>query len=263
MTLYRREMRAHLKSLLIWIAGIIAMLAAGMGKFTGMEESGNAMNELMADMPKALQAIMGVGELDIGTPIGYYGVLFLYLLLMAAIHASMLGAAIISKEERDKTAEFLLVKPLSRGRLLLCKLLAALTQVLVFNLVMLIGSILVIGSYTEGESSTGAVLSLMAGMLLVQLIFLTVGMAIAGAGRQPKRAVAYSAAVMLLSFLLSMAIKISGHIDFMGVLTPFYYVDAAAVIDQGIGAGYTLLSLGITAVALVVLFAGYNRRDMR
>lgn len=262
MNLYGREMKAHRKSLLIWIAGIIAMLGAGMGKYTGMEESGEAMNALMADMPKALQAVMGVGELDIGSPIGYYGVLFLYLLLMAAIHASMLGAAIISKEERDKTAEFLLVKPLSRRRMLMYKLLAALTNVVVFNLVMLISSIVVVGSYAQGESYVQTLLSFMTGMLLVQLVFLTVGMAIAGAGRNPKRAVAYSAAVMLLTFLLSMVIKMSGHIDYLHVLTPFQYVDAAAVIDQGIGTEYVLLSLGISVLSLAILFIGYNRRDM-
>ena len=35
---------------------------------------------------------------------------FFILLLMATIHAAMLGATIIAKEERDKTSEFLFVK---------------------------------------------------------------------------------------------------------------------------------------------------------
>ncbi|REK71812.1 ABC transporter permease subunit [Paenibacillus paeoniae] len=263
MNLYGREMRAHRKSLLIWIAGIIVMLTIGMGEYTSMEESGNAMNALLADMPKALKALMGIGELDIGTPLGYYGVLFLYLLLMAAIHASMLGAAILSKEERDKTAEFLLAKPLSRRRLLVYKLLAALTNVVIFNVVMLVSSLLVVGAYGQGETTAPAIVFLLMGMLLVQVVFLTVGMAIAGAGRQPKRAVAFSASAMLLTFLLSMAIEISGHIDYLRFLTPFQYVDAAVVMDTGIEASYTLLSLGISALSLIILFVGYNRRDMK
>ena len=53
----------------------------------------------MADMPKSLQAIMGTNSLDLSSVIGYYGLLYLYLVVMAGIHASMLGANIISKEE--------------------------------------------------------------------------------------------------------------------------------------------------------------------
>ncbi|MDQ6418824.1 ABC transporter permease subunit [Paenibacillus sp. LHD-117] len=264
MNLFWREMKASRKSLIIWIVGIIAMVAGGMGKYAGMAESGDSINELMADLPKTLQAVFGVGDLDIATPIGYYGVLFLYLLLMGTIHASMLGANILSKEERDKTSEFLLVKPISRERMLAFKLLAALANVVVFNVVMSVSSLLVVDTYAaEGESVAGDIITLMIGMLFVQLVFLSIGFAIAGAGKKPKRAVAISSAVMLLTFLLSIAIEVSGKIDFLRFLTPFQYVDASEVLGSGLGIGYMLLSLGIFAVCLAIMFVGYKRRDIQ
>jgi ABC-2 type transport system permease protein len=262
MNLFWREMKASRKSLIIWVIGIIVMVAGGMAKYAGMAESGESMNQLMADLPKSLQAIFGIGELDISTPIGYYGVLFLYLLLMAAIHASMLGANMLSKEERDKTSEFLLVKPVSRGWLLGWKLGAAAVNVLVFNAVMLGSSVVVVGAYAEGQPVAGDIWPLTLGMLLVQLVFMSIGLAIAGAGRRPKRAVAISAAVMLLTYLLSMIIEVSGKLDALRFLTPFQYVDAAAVINRGLEAGFVCCGLLIVAACLVITFAGYKRRDI-
>ena len=77
MNLFKRELKANRKSLIIWSIGVIFMVAAGMGKYSSLEGTGQSMNALMADMPKSLQAIMGTGSLDLSTPIGYFGVLFL------------------------------------------------------------------------------------------------------------------------------------------------------------------------------------------
>ena len=110
MNIFIVEMKAHRKGLIIWAFGILFMVAAGMGKYVALSSSGQSMNDLFAQMPKSMQAIMGIGTFDLSKASGYYGMLFLYLVLMATVHAAMLGADIISKEERDKTAEFLLVK---------------------------------------------------------------------------------------------------------------------------------------------------------
>ncbi|MFL6561849.1 MAG: ABC transporter permease subunit [Bacillus sp. (in: firmicutes)] len=62
---------------------------------------------------------------------GYYSLLYIYLLLMATIHATMLGASIIAKEERGKKAEFLFVKPVSRNGIITAKLLVAFTNIVI------------------------------------------------------------------------------------------------------------------------------------
>lgn len=98
---------------------------------------------------------------------------------MVTIHASMLGANIISKEERDKTTEFLMVKPISRTKILTSKLLAALANVLILNLVTLVLSIAIVGKYSHGEAVTSEIQMLTVGMLILQAIFLFIGSGIA------------------------------------------------------------------------------------
>lgn len=250
---------------MIWIIGIVAMVGAGMGKFASLSDSGEAMVELMADLPKALQAVLGLNGLDVSTVMGYYGMLYLYLIIMGAVHASMLGANAVAKEERDKTAEFLLVKPISRMNIMLTKLASVVVQIFIFNAVMTGSSIAFVAPYADGGASavTADILRLMLGMLLIQLLFASVGMAIAAAGRNPKRAGAWSAGIMLLTFFLSVAIDIREGIEALRFLTPFQYFAAPDVLNEGLSAASIVLSIGITLAAIAITIAAYRRRDMR
>ena len=191
MNIFLREMKANRLSLILWCVGILFMVAAGMGKYTSLSDTGTSLNALMADMPKSLQAIMGTNSLDLSSVIGYYGLLYLYLVVMASIHASMLGANIISKEERDKTVEFLLVKPISRSQMITSKLLAAFVNIVMFNVITFILSIVMVQQYAGGEAVVGDISMMMLGMLILQLIFLVIGTAIAAVIKIRKQRLPY------------------------------------------------------------------------
>ncbi|WLR55888.1 ABC transporter permease subunit [Mesobacillus subterraneus] len=263
MNLFKREMKANRKSLIIWSIGVIFMVAAGMGKYASLEGTGQSMNALMADMPKSMQAIMGTGSLDLSTPIGYYGVLFLYLAVMGAIHAAMLGSNIIAKEERDKTVEFLLVKPVSRTRMITSKLIAALVNILIFNIVTFTSSVGMVQKYAEGENMTGDITLLMIGMFILQLIFLVIGSAIAASYKNAKKATSLSTGILLILFILSIAIDMNEKLDGLKFLTPFKYYDAKLVLLEG---GFEPLYLAFSFLLLIgftiVTFVFYRKRDM-
>lgn len=239
------------------------MVASGMAKYTSLEGTGQSMNTLMADMPKSLQAIMGTGSLDLSTPIGYFGVLFLYLAVMASIHAAMLGSNIIAKEERDKTVEFLLVKPVSRTWMISAKLSAALVNILIFNLVTLASSISMVGKYAEGEDVTGEIAMLMIGMFILQLIFLVIGTAIAAVLKNAKKATSLATGILLFLFILSIVIDLNEKLDGLKFVTPFKYYDAKLVLEDG---GFEPIYLGLSALILLVLtlvtYLFYRKRDM-
>lgn len=263
MNLFKREMKANLKSLIIWSIGVIFMVASGMGKYASLEGTGQSMNALMAEMPKSLQAIMGTGSLDLSTPLGYYGVLFLYLAVMAAIHAAMLGSNIIAKEERDKTVEFLLVKPISRTRMITSKLLAALVNILIFNAVTFASSVGMVRKYAEGENVTGDITLLMIGMLILQLLFLVIGTSIAAIYKNAKKATSLATGILLFLFILSIAIDLNEKLDGLKFLTPFKYYDAKLVLQEG---GFEPLYLTLSALLLlgltIMTYVFYRKRDM-
>ncbi|MGF3102819.1 ABC transporter permease subunit [Rossellomorea sp. DUT-2] len=262
MNVYIREMKAHRKSLIIWCIGMIALIGSGMGKFAGFSSSGQSMNELMAQMPKSLQAFLGVGSLDMSTASGFYGVLFLYILLLSTIHATMIGATIISKEERDKTIEFLFVKPLPRKKIIGIKLLAALTQVGILSIITWSASLLIVGRYSEGESIISDIGITMFGMLILQVLFLVIGTAIAASTKKPGKAATLAAGVLLVTFILSFAIDLSEKIEGLKYFTPFKYFEAKTVMDGGLELMFVGISVVLIGVLAVFTFILYDKRDL-
>lgn len=263
MNVFMREMKANRKALIIWSIGIFFMVASSMVKYAGLSASGQSINDLLAQMPQSLKAIMGMGTFDLSTATGYYGVLFIYLAMMATVHATMLGANIISKEERDKTAEFLFSKPISRNEIITSKLLASLVNLLIFNLVTLVSSILMVQKYSKGEAVIGDITRLMVGMLILQLIFLFIGTAIAAISKHPKAAPSFATGILLFTFMLSIAIDMNRRIENLKYLTPFKYYDAKNLIyTRGFEPVYVILSVVIIAVLFWVTYVFYKSRDL-
>ncbi|KUO74105.1 MAG: ABC transporter [Desulfosporosinus sp. BRH_c37] len=263
MNVFIREMKANRKALIIWSIGVFFMVASSMVKYAGLSASGQSMNDLLAQMPQSLKAIMGMGTFDLSTATGYYGVIFFYLAMMATIHASMLGANIIAKEERDKTAEFLFVKPISRNKIITSKLLAALVNLLIINLVTFVSSILMVQKYSKGEAVSGDITRLMLGMFILQLIFLFIGTAIATISKHPKTAPSLATGILLFTFVLSIAIDLNRKIENLKYFTPFKYFDAKNLMcAQGFEPIYVILSFVIIAVLFWATYVFYRGRDL-
>jgi len=263
MNIMKREMKANLKSLIIWSIGVLAMVIAGMGKYAGMNGTGQTMNELMAEMPKSLQAIMGTSGFDLATALGFYGLLYLYLIVMASIHAVMLGANIIAKEERDKTAEFLLVKPVSRAQVISMKLLTAFIHIVLFNLVTLFSSIIIVERYAEAVTVTEDLSLLMSGMFLLQLIFLLLGSAVAAVYQKSKKASVISTGILLVLFILSILINMTENIEMLKYLTPFKYFEAATILNKGnLEPVFLLLSVFLILAFTTMTYRFYQKKDL-
>ncbi|WP_107923793.1 ABC transporter permease subunit [Lysinibacillus parviboronicapiens] len=264
MNIFMREMKAYRKSLFIWSVGILFLIGASMAKYAGLSTTGQSMNEILTAMPKSLQAIMGTGALDISKVSGYFGVLYIYLLLMATMHAAMLGATIIAKEERDKTAEFLFVKPVSRTSIICAKLSVAVVNIVMLNIVAGISSLYLVGTYSEGESVKADIILAMSAMLILQLLFLTIGSAIAAISKKPKLAVAISTGILLMTYILSIAIDLNKKLTLLKYLTPFKYFEAKIVMNGGgLERKFIILSLSIVIIFSLITFVFYRKKDLQ
>lgn len=263
MNIFLRELRAHRKSIIIWSIAILFMVLSGMAKYSAYAESGQSMNELLSQIPKSIKAVLGMGDFDLTTVSGFYGMFYLYILLMATIHASMLGANIISKEERDKTTEFLMVKPVSRVKIITAKLMAALFNIIVFNIVTLVFSIAIVGKYSNGEAITGEIFMLMVGMFILQLVFLSIGTGIAAASKHPKSAASVATAVLLVSFILSSVISMNSKLEGLKYITPFKYFEAEKLLNGGgFQPVFVILSFVIITAMVYVTYVFYRKRDL-
>jgi ABC-2 type transport system permease protein len=263
MNIFLKELKSHRKSLIFWSIGIFLMVASGMVKYESLASSGQPMNEVLSGMPRSMLAVLGIGEFDISTASGYYGLLFIYLLLMATIHAAMLGATIISKEERDKTTEFLFVKPVSRNHIIAAKLLAAFFNILILNLVTFVSSLSLVGKYSNGEVVVWDIAITMVGMFILQLLFMVIGTSIAAFKKKSKTAASLATGVLLLTYVISVAIDLNEKMEGLKYVTPFKYFEAKNVM---VGGGFEFIFVLLSGVLIAVLTAAtfffYKKRDL-
>ena len=263
MNIFLREMRANRKSLIIWCFGVIFMVVAGMAKYEAYANTGQSINDLINQIPEGVRSILGFGTFDVTKATGFYVMLSLYLMIMATIHAALMGANMIAKEELDKTAEFLFVKPISRFKVITVKILAAVTNLIIFNLVTLVSSILIVGYHSKGEAITGDIVHIMIGMFLLQLIYLFIGTGIAAISKKPKKAASIATAILLGTFILSMIIDINDKLENLKYFTPFKYFEGKNVVfGSGIESGYVILSLVIIALFGSATYVFYRKRDL-
>ena len=264
MNIFKREMKAHYKGLIGWSIGMIILVSSGMAKFSALSGNGQVANDIFKTFPKPVLAIMGIQGLDLNTVIGYFGVLYLYILLMATIHAAMIGAEVISKEERDRTSEFLFPKPVSRVRVVSEKLLAATVNIIILNAVTVVSSILMVAVFAKNFSNNDLILVLMTGLFIMQLLFLALGAALAGLFKNPKLPSAAATTILLVTYIIWVVIDLNSKLDNLKYITPFKYFDASTIIKAGhLDTFYVGLSLVIIVALITTSYITFNKRDLK
>ena len=148
MTIIKHELRQGKVSFLIWTGAIGFLLAVCVFLFPEMKNEMERVNDLFSSMG-SFTAAFGMDQVNFGTLIGYYAVECGNVLgLGGAFYAALVAVNTLSKEERERTAEFLFTHPVSRIRVITEKGLAVLMQITTMNLiicVLSVGSMTVIG----------------------------------------------------------------------------------------------------------------------
>ncbi|MEA4895545.1 MAG: ABC transporter permease subunit [Oscillospiraceae bacterium] len=262
MNIFLREMKANRKALIIWSVCMFLLVMSGMAKYTAYSSGGESA-ALFNDLPYSVKALLGMGSFDVTTLSGYFAMLFLYIELAAAIHAALLGAGIISKEERDKTAEFLMIKPVSRSSVITSKLLAAFINILTVNIVIAASSVAMTAAYNKGEDISGEIILFMLSMFFVQLIFLSLGAATAAFTKNSKLSGSITMGMLLIAFIISKITDLTDRLNVLNVLSPFKYFSYADLVGgKGLNIAVVVLSLLLTAAFAASAYFFYPKRDL-
>jgi len=262
MNIFLRELKANLKSLLIWSAIIMLLIFMAGAKYSAFAGDPELL-KMLDSMPPALLDALSMRAFNLTTISGFYGVMFIYFALMAAIAAAMWGSDSISKEERDKTVEFSLVLPVSRSRVVTAKGLAALVNCIVFVLITWVVSLVAVQSYNPDQAFYSFLALEMQGMFVIELIFLAIGLLLGCAMKQYKRSGSTAIAIILTAYFLSIVVSMQANLDFLKYFTPFKYFDASQLLSSGkMDVTYLLLSAVIIVVCVGAAYWLYNKRDL-
>lgn len=260
MTLVKHELKQGRASFIIWTAAIGFLLAVCIFLFPEMKGQMDSVNDVFASMGSFSEAF-GMDRLNFGTLTGFYAVECGNVLgLGGAFYGALCAVGILSKEEKDKTAEFLLAHPVSRKRILTEKLLAVLLQITAMNLLIYlisVGSIAAVGETVPWKEISLLHLAYyllqleLAGLCFGVSSFLRKGSAGAGLG------------IAVMMYFLNLIANIADTASFLKYITPFGYCDGADIMANGRLDG-TMVAIGaaIGIGGIVIAYLNYTRKDI-
>ncbi|WP_332237166.1 ABC transporter permease subunit [Sporolactobacillus sp. KGMB 08714] len=262
MNIFIRELKANRTALIVWSVCMIIGVLSGMSKYETYS-SGGAAGQALTELPRSMRALLGMGSFNVSVMSGYFAFLFSYIEIALTIHAVLLGSGIISKEERDKTTEFLMVKPISRAGVITAKMMAALVNLFLLNLITLISSLVFVSAYNKDTDITGEIITFFIALFLVQLMFLSLGALLGASIKGGGASGSWSVTILLIGYLIAKVTDINEKLDALNVLSPFKYFDYGDIVR---GDGLTVSSVAFTLVLVILFFTGtyffYNRRDL-
>lgn len=262
MAIFIHELRANLKSLLIWSAIIALLIVIAVAKFAAFAGNPETL-KILDSMPPAVLDALSMRAFNLTTLSGFYGVMFIYFGLMGAIAAAMWGSDIISKEERDKTVEFTLVLPVSRAQVVTAKALAALVNCVALVLITWAVSLIAVRSYNPDSRFLEFLALEMQAMLVIELIFLAIGLLLGCSMKRYKISGSVAVGIILMTYFLSVASALDERLDFIKYFSPFKYFDAGELFRSGrLDNSYLLLSAGVIIVCVIAAYQLYQRRDL-
>lgn len=264
MNLYLRELKRNSKSLIIWSTISIILLAMVMAIYPTMVKEAENYSAILEGMPEAITLMFGIEELSLADIFGYYSVEgYIILTLLVSIYAIMLSGGILSKEESDKTIEFLLAKPITRREIVTSKLFAYLTNIVIFNLLLTITLFISFEAVKIEDYDMKTFIILNVAPLLLMLTFSAIGFLLSVFITKSKKILPASLGIVMVTYFLSIISGISDKLENLKYLSPFKYVEASKIIKNGrIEGKYLIIMLVINVLCIGLTYIFYNKKDI-
>jgi ABC-2 type transport system permease protein len=260
-TIFLKELKRTRTGLIIWsiIAGLVAFM--GIMEYPVLGQNLDLLEEALDLIPKLGQLIFGVYNVNINDPIGYYIVMYYWTGLIIFVHAIYTGASIISKESRDKTAEYLFTKPYPKSTIVTAKMFTALVNILVVGLMVTVLSLLAMIPITSESAVYGQVFTACIGMLITQGVLLMLGLLCSALFKGYKAGVFSAVGILLLSYCIMFFVQ---YIDApqLGFLSPLTFFSVSEVVRGGLGLLYVLLSAVIITLCVYFTQRLYAKKEM-
>lgn len=263
MNVFKYELKQYKKSIIVWSIAYALFTAVIMSATPLFIDETAGMRSMIAQFPDAFREALGVDADTFLSAVGFFSYTFLYLGLVAAIQAMSLGVGIISKENRMKTADFLMSKPKKRESVYLQKLLAAVTVLAITEAVFFISATLSMIYQSGGDFNVTAFVLISLTFTFIQLMFMAIGLFLAAVIDKIKSTINVTMGVCFGFFMVGMVSAIAGS-DTLRYLSPLKYFDNNYIMTNGTyETGYAVLGAALTLVLIAASFIVYVKKDIK
>lgn len=260
MTILRHELKQNRTSFWVWTAVISFMIGVCVFIYPEMKGEMESISDVFADMG-SFSAAFGMDQINFGTLLGYYAIECGNVLgLGGAFFAAICGAGILAKEEKERTAEFLLTHPVSRKKVITQKLISVMLQVMILNVIVF--AVVIAGMVAIGETiSWEEMLLLHAAYLLLQIELAGICFGISAFLRRGSVGIGLGVAVTM--YFLNLISNITESAEFLKYITPFGYANGTEIVKAvTLDAKLILLGMAYAIAGIVLAYLKYTKKDI-
>lgn len=259
-TIFKQEMKMSVKSLVIWALAVGLMGMMCILLYSSMEESMAGMAESFSKMGSFADAF-GMSTLSIATISGFFATeIGTMHSLGGAMFAACIATTILSKEEDGHTGEFLYSLPVSRGKVVITKIMAVLANIIAFNVICGLCYGLGFGILGKGVETKEFFIFLTM-QLLLEMEVGGICLVLSAFSKRNKLGAGIGIAMCLYTYDL-MARVLPDLKDYI-FIGPFSYANASDIFAksdinvQGLGIGMIVMAVGY-----VLAYIKYTRKDL-
>lgn len=263
MNIYLHELRSLRKTTLIWTLSIIALAALFLSVYSSTSSDVEGFKKILSGYPPTVRAMLGINLDYITSLVGFYSMVFSFVLLCGAVQAMNLGVSVLSKESRERTADFLLVKPVSRQTIVTAKILAAFTMIAVTDILFYAVTLLIANGVKTADYDGKVFLMINCTLFFVQLIFLGIGLAVSVFFKKLRNVLPISLGVVFGLYMVGALIATGKDDDAARYLSPFRYFDITYIIKHSAyEVSYMLAGAIIVVLSIIITYFVYAKKDI-
>ena len=260
MTIFKQELKSQKLSMLIWSLSIGLLVAACVMMYPDMQDQMDGVNDMFSSMGNFTEAF-GMDQLNFGTLLGFYAVEGGNMLgIGGAFFAAIIGITALMKEERDRTAEFLLTHPVSRTKVISEKLVSTFAIIVILNVIVLLCAVISIKMIDE-EIFWEELLIFHLAYLLMQ--FEIAGICFGISAFIKKSGLGIGIGIAGLMYLLNIIANITEDAEFLKYITPFGFTEGSDIINnKEITLEYLIPGMIIMVICIVIGYVKYSKKDI-
>ena len=259
-----REIKKNSKSFFIWLLALVAINAFMLSAFSTVAETAKNTEAMLSQYPEAFIKAMSLDKFDMTNILHYYASRsYLLVTLFGSIYAVMLSACILSKEESDRTIEFLVSKPVTRKEIVSAKYLCVVMNITLFNILFSAFNYVFMQIFKISDFDIKPFLLVSIGCFLIHMIFASVGYLLSVFITKTKAIISVGFGIVFITYFFSIMASVVENMSFIKYLSPFSYYNADdLVVNATLNSTYLIISVVVIALSVGLTYVFYSRKDI-
>lgn len=255
LNLYKKELKRNRKNFMIWTGIAVGFTIMITSLYPSFKDMGVAMSETIPkEMAKAFNMDMAAWQ-EIS---GYYKTYFgFHIIIILTIFSCSFGASILSKEENERTSEFLLSKPISRKNIFTTKIAALFSLISLSFLIQTIVAVAMIAAIVTNDIDWNHITKMHLNGYILCLFFGAIGLFLSQITKGVKNFMGPVVGIVMGTYFLHAIGSAIDDANWIAELSPFHHLGVDEFEPLAI-----LIFIGLIVVALYAGNKIFGKKDI-